>query len=282
MRAPFASYCSSVNWLPAPAPFSTTTSCPCCTSSRAPAGVSATRYSCGLISLATPILTRRTLHSGVVESAAGTCHAGDGIARRETAMTRRTTVLSLLASLLFAPLAARGERTTVPAHAVVKVAFNKKLKKSILVDSRGFTLYMYTARFRRQLRLCQRRDVPLLEGVAAAADQGRAPCRRGREGIAARDAEARRGHPGPVQGAPALHGCGRSELRPGRGQEAGRRQRAALPRDLVGPLACGDADPGPRLAGQSLDVGALLRPEPRRLACRRVLGRRARASTSPG
>ena len=58
-------------------------------------------------------------------------------------MTRLTTVLLLLASLLFAPLAG-AEKAAVPAHAVVKVAFNKKLKKSILVDSRGFTLYMYT------------------------------------------------------------------------------------------------------------------------------------------
>jgi len=58
-------------------------------------------------------------------------------------MTRLTTVLLLLVSLLFAPLAS-AEKATVPAHAVVKVAFNKTLKKSILVDSRGFTLYMYT------------------------------------------------------------------------------------------------------------------------------------------
>jgi predicted lipoprotein with Yx(FWY)xxD motif len=33
----------------------------------------------------------------------------------------------------------------VPSPAVVKVAFNKTLKKSILVDGRGFTLYLYTA-----------------------------------------------------------------------------------------------------------------------------------------
>ena len=62
-------------------------------------------------------------------------------------MTRRTIVATLLATLLCAlllPLAS-ARTTTVPAHAVVKVAFNKKLKKSILVDSRGFTLYMYTA-----------------------------------------------------------------------------------------------------------------------------------------
>ncbi len=62
-------------------------------------------------------------------------------------MTKRTIVLPLLAALLFAlllPLAS-AKNSAVPAHAVVKVAFNAKLKKSILVDARGFTLYMYTA-----------------------------------------------------------------------------------------------------------------------------------------
>src|SRR5215213_2637089 len=57
--APFDWYCWSGNWLPAPAPVSTTTSWPRWTSSRAPAGVSATRYSSGLISFATPIFTGR-------------------------------------------------------------------------------------------------------------------------------------------------------------------------------------------------------------------------------
>jgi len=62
-------------------------------------------------------------------------------------MTRRTIVATLLAMLLCALLLslASARTTTVPAHAVVKVAVNKKLKKSILVDSRGLTLYMYTA-----------------------------------------------------------------------------------------------------------------------------------------
>src|SRR5918994_1085000 len=55
--APAAAYASSGNELPTPAPISTVTSCPRCTSSRAPAGVSATRYSSDLISLATPIFT---------------------------------------------------------------------------------------------------------------------------------------------------------------------------------------------------------------------------------
>src|SRR5215210_467218 len=56
-RAPAATYESSENELPTPALRSTVTSCPRCTSSRAPAGVSATRYSSGLISFATPIFT---------------------------------------------------------------------------------------------------------------------------------------------------------------------------------------------------------------------------------
>ena len=62
-------------------------------------------------------------------------------------MTRRTIVLPLLATLcsaLLVPLAS-AENAAAPAHALVKVTFNKTLKKSILVDSRGFTLYMYTA-----------------------------------------------------------------------------------------------------------------------------------------
>ena len=62
-------------------------------------------------------------------------------------MTRRTIVTTLLATLfgaLLLPLAS-AHTTAVPAHAVVKVAFNKKLQKSILVDARGFTLYMYSS-----------------------------------------------------------------------------------------------------------------------------------------
>src|SRR5256885_3742783 len=55
IRAPAASYAASEKELPSPAPVSTVTSCPRCPSSRAPAGVSATRYSSVLISLATPI-----------------------------------------------------------------------------------------------------------------------------------------------------------------------------------------------------------------------------------
>ena len=49
-------------------------------------------------------------------------------------------VLSFAALLLTAGAAG----TSVSSPALVKVAFNKKLKKSILVDSRGFTLYLFT------------------------------------------------------------------------------------------------------------------------------------------
>src|SRR3989440_1114810 len=59
IRAPARSYCSSGNALPSPAVVSTRTSCPRWTSSRAPAGVNATRYSSVLISFGTPIRTAR-------------------------------------------------------------------------------------------------------------------------------------------------------------------------------------------------------------------------------
>src|SRR5918995_4836150 len=69
--APAAVYASAGNELPTPAPVSIATSCPRCTSSRAPAGVSATRYSSDLISLATPIFTGgRTLPRQVLDVAA--------------------------------------------------------------------------------------------------------------------------------------------------------------------------------------------------------------------
>src|SRR5918994_859018 len=69
--APAAVYASSGNELPTPAPVSIATSCPRCTSSRAPAGVSATRYSSDLISLATPIFTGgRTFPRQVLDVAA--------------------------------------------------------------------------------------------------------------------------------------------------------------------------------------------------------------------
>src|SRR6478672_11190731 len=57
--APARSYCSSGNAPPSPALVSTRTSCPRWISSRAPAGVRATRYSSVLISLGTPIRKAR-------------------------------------------------------------------------------------------------------------------------------------------------------------------------------------------------------------------------------
>src|SRR5689334_25173948 len=59
IRAPARSYCSSGKALPSPAVVSTRTSWPRWISSRAPAGVSATRYSSVLISFATPTLKAR-------------------------------------------------------------------------------------------------------------------------------------------------------------------------------------------------------------------------------
>ena len=63
--------------------------------------------------------------------------------------SRLTFVVALLvgvvAFLLTASVAtASVEGAAVPSPAIVKVAFNKKLKKSILVDGRGLTLYLFT------------------------------------------------------------------------------------------------------------------------------------------
>src|SRR5690349_21420865 len=57
MLAPCSWYSSSVIAEPRPAPACTSTSCPCSTSSRTPACVSATRYSSVLISVGTPTFT---------------------------------------------------------------------------------------------------------------------------------------------------------------------------------------------------------------------------------
>jgi predicted lipoprotein with Yx(FWY)xxD motif len=53
-------------------------------------------------------------------------------------------VAVVLSVVVIAPLAS-GHGKRASSSAVVKVAFDKKLKKSILVDGRGLTLYMYTA-----------------------------------------------------------------------------------------------------------------------------------------
>jgi predicted lipoprotein with Yx(FWY)xxD motif len=84
--------------------------------------------------------------------------------------------LSLYALLL--PLASARDAAT-PAHAVVKVAFNKALKKSILVDSRGFTLYVYStdapgapACYNDPTYHCSKAWPPLLTTGAPRAGQG--------------------------------------------------------------------------------------------------------------
>src|SRR5712691_6403611 len=50
----------------------------------------------------------------------------------------------VLSGLVLSATAAEG-RTAAPSRAVVKVAFNKTLKKVIVVDARGMTLYMLTS-----------------------------------------------------------------------------------------------------------------------------------------
>ena len=54
-----------------------------------------------------------------------------------------TLFVALLLSLVVLSATASAERTAVPAPAIVKVAFNKKLKESILVDGRGLTVYVF-------------------------------------------------------------------------------------------------------------------------------------------
>src|SRR5712691_5849883 len=66
---------------------------------------------------------------------------------RMTEAMRRTRPWALYVVLLLSfvalPVTASAESAAVPSPAVVKVAVNKKLKKSILVDSRGITLYLF-------------------------------------------------------------------------------------------------------------------------------------------
>src|SRR6201997_130335 len=94
MRAPARSYCASAKALPSPAVVSTKPSCPRWISSRAPAGVSATRYSSVLISFGTPIRKARRHYLSC---------AGLGTARRRAdnrAMPRQA-VRRRLATVLF-------------------------------------------------------------------------------------------------------------------------------------------------------------------------------------
>lgn len=52
---------------------------------------------------------------------------------------------ALLLTALVVSAAAVAGQTASSSRAVVKVAFNKKLKRSIVVDGRGRTVYMFTA-----------------------------------------------------------------------------------------------------------------------------------------
>jgi predicted lipoprotein with Yx(FWY)xxD motif len=60
---------------------------------------------------------------------------------------KRVPLLSLVVALLVSSLAlvltVSAGKAAVSSPAIVKVAFDKKLKKSILVDARGFTLYLF-------------------------------------------------------------------------------------------------------------------------------------------
>jgi predicted lipoprotein with Yx(FWY)xxD motif len=58
-------------------------------------------------------------------------------------MRSLTLWVALILSLVVVASTACAESSAVSPS--VKVAFNKKLKKSILVDGRGFTLYLFTA-----------------------------------------------------------------------------------------------------------------------------------------
>ncbi|MDQ2968166.1 MAG: hypothetical protein M3R37_07590 [Actinomycetota bacterium] len=50
---------------------------------------------------------------------------------------------ALALTVLALPLGAAAHRGAAGSAAVVKVAFNKKLKRKILVDAQGFTLYLF-------------------------------------------------------------------------------------------------------------------------------------------
>jgi predicted lipoprotein with Yx(FWY)xxD motif len=59
-------------------------------------------------------------------------------------------IASALGALVAAPGTVSAERGALRSSAVVKVSVNKKLGTTILVDARGFTLYLYTADQRNQ------------------------------------------------------------------------------------------------------------------------------------
>jgi predicted lipoprotein with Yx(FWY)xxD motif len=64
------------------------------------------------------------------------------------------TALALGGLIVSATALGEGSATravsAVPSHALVRIAFNKKLKKALLVNAQGFTLYLYTADYQRR------------------------------------------------------------------------------------------------------------------------------------
>ena len=83
---------------------------------------------------------RATLQSRILLGAHGLQRRCAKTAMR---MPQLSVFVGLLLGLVALPLTAGAAGTTVPGPAIVKVAFNKKLNKSILVDGRGFTLYLF-------------------------------------------------------------------------------------------------------------------------------------------
>jgi predicted lipoprotein with Yx(FWY)xxD motif len=59
-------------------------------------------------------------------------------------LVRLPLIVALAAGCIALAASASAGVRSASAGAVVKVAFNKQLKKSILVDARGFTLYFFT------------------------------------------------------------------------------------------------------------------------------------------
>ena len=60
---------------------------------------------------------------------------------------RTAAVFLIAAFLVLAGCVAHATRSTASSQAVAKVAYNKKLKRRILVNAEGFTLYLWTLDF---------------------------------------------------------------------------------------------------------------------------------------
>ena len=216
MRAPFASYCSSANWLPAPASVLDDDLVPALDELARARGRQRD-----------PVLLRLDL-LGDADS-----HAADLTSRRRCLSSRQRAILvrivrretrhdeaddrgSCCSRLSSARCCCRS-RARAPRRSGACGRQGRVQQEAEEVDPRrraGLHALHVHGRFAPAAPACvQRRDVPLLEGVAAAADEGRAARRHGREGVAARDAQAHRRRPaGRVQGASALHGRGRTSF----------------------------------------------------------------------